>query len=135
LPTPSFKTIPEPWLSFLQELDSAVDGEVRLHCKGGFVITMVYGFSRPTADLDVLEIAPKDAARQMLELGMQGHAFHRKYKLYLDQVGVAHVPENYEDRLKKYSLRRLEIFASLLLIRTISHYPSWNGTSSVIETM
>jgi hypothetical protein len=47
--------LPEPWLSFLRELDSAVHEEVRLDCMGGFVVTMVYGFSRTTGDLDVLE--------------------------------------------------------------------------------
>ncbi len=93
------KSIPEPWLSFLRELDSAVREEVRLDCMEGFVVTMVYGFSRPTGDLDVLEIAPRDAGRPMLELGMQGGPLHKKYKIYLDHVGVAHVPENYEDRL------------------------------------
>ena len=75
---------------------------------------MVYGFSRPTADLDVLEITPRAAARLMLELGMQGSALHRKYKLYLDQVGVAHVPENYEHRLKEIfpgTFRNLRLFA------------------------
>jgi hypothetical protein len=36
------KTIPEPWLSFLQELDSAVHEEVRMDCMGGFVVTIVY---------------------------------------------------------------------------------------------
>jgi hypothetical protein len=56
---------------------------------GGFVITTVYGFSRPTGDLDVLEIAPRDAGRVMLELGMRDGALHRKYKIYLDHVGVA----------------------------------------------
>ena len=64
---------------------------------GGFVVTMVYGFSRPKGDLDVLEIAPRDAGRAMLELGMRGSALHRKYKIYLDHVGLAHVPENYEN--------------------------------------
>ena len=73
--------------------------EVRLDCMGGFVVTMVYGFSRPTADLDVLEIAPTAAGRSLLELGMQGSSLHKKYKIYLDRVGVAKVPENYEDRL------------------------------------
>jgi hypothetical protein len=73
--------------------------EVRLDCMGGFVVTMVYGFSRPTADLDVLEIAPTAAGRTLLELGMQGSSLHKKYKIYLDRVGVAKVPENYEDRL------------------------------------
>lgn len=99
MPTHPHKSIPEPWLSFLGELDSAMHEEVRLDCMGGFVVTMVYGFSRPTADLDVLEIAPTAAGRTLLELGMQGSSLHKKYKIYLDRVGVAKVPENYEDRL------------------------------------
>jgi hypothetical protein len=70
------KSIPEPWLSFLRELDAAVREEVRLECMGGFVVTMVHGFSRPTGDLDVLEIAPRDAGRLMLKLGMKGGPLH-----------------------------------------------------------
>lgn len=101
MPTHPNKTIPEPWLSFLRELDSAVKEQVRLDCMGGFVVTMVYGFSRPTGDLDVFEIAPGEAGKPMLELGMQGGPLHRKYKIYLDRVGVAQVPENYEDRLRE----------------------------------
>jgi hypothetical protein len=66
---------------------------------GGFVVTLVYGFSRPTADVDVLEIAPREAAKPMLAVGRQGGPLHQKYKIYLDPVGVAHVPGNYEDRL------------------------------------
>ena len=54
LPMPPNDFLPEPWLSLLRELDRAVDGEVRLDCMRGFVVIMVYGFSRPTADLDVL---------------------------------------------------------------------------------
>jgi len=76
------ESMPEPWLSFLRELDSAVSEEVRLDCMGGFVVTTVYGFSRPTGDLDVLEIAPGGASQPMLELGMQGGPLHKKYKLY-----------------------------------------------------
>lgn len=105
MPTHPNESIPEPWLSFLRELDSVAREEVRLDCMGGFVVTTVYGFSRPTGDLDVLEIAPRDAGRAMLELGMRGGPLHKKYKIYLDHVGVAHVPEDYEDRLT-------EIFAA-----------------------
>ena len=101
MPTHPHKGIPEPWFSFLRELDSAVHEEARLHCMGGFVISMVYGFSRPTGDLDVLEIGPKDIGPPLLELGMRGGPLHKKYKIYLDHVGVAHVPEDYEDRLKE----------------------------------
>ena len=89
----SEKSIPEPWNSFLSELDAAVDTEVRLDCMGGFVVTLVYGFSRSTGDLDVLEIAPREARRPMLHLGMQGGPLHKKYKIYLDLVGVAHVSD------------------------------------------
>jgi hypothetical protein len=56
---------------------------------GGFVVTIVYGFSRPTADLDVLETAPRDAGKAMLALGVRGGRLHKKYKIYLDLVGVA----------------------------------------------
>jgi hypothetical protein len=110
LPTHPNKTIPEPWLSFLRELDSAVNEAVRLDCMGGFVVTMVYGFSRPTADLDALEIVPKAAGLALLELGMQGGPLHKKYKIYLDRVGVAKVPEDYESRLT-------EIFPKTLAAR------------------
>ena len=51
------------------------------------------------ADLDVLQIAPSEAGVRIRALGRQGGALHTKYNIYLDQVGVAHVPENYEDRL------------------------------------
>jgi hypothetical protein len=115
LPTHPNESIPEPWLSFLRELDSVAREEVRLDCMGGFVVSMVYGFSRPTGDLDVLEIAPRDAGRAMLELGMQGSALHRKYKIYLDHVGVAHVPEDYEDRLKEIFPRTFQHLRLLAL--------------------
>ena len=114
MPTRPSKDVPEPWLSFLRELDSSVQEDIRLDCMGGFVVSMVYGFSRPTGDLDVLEIAPREAGRPVLELGMQGGPLHKKYKIYLDHVGVAHVPENYEERLSEISpkaFKHLRLFA------------------------
>ncbi|HEY2462045.1 MAG TPA: DUF6036 family nucleotidyltransferase [Candidatus Acidoferrum sp.] len=91
--------VPEPWRSFLSDLDQAATRETRLDCMGGFVVTQQYGFSRTTADLDVLVIAPGEERERLVELGMQGGALHRKYKVYLDYVGVAKVPEDYESRL------------------------------------
>jgi len=99
LPTSRDKRLPEPWRSFLRELDDGVHEEVRLDCMGGFVVTLVYGFSRATGDLDVVEIAPTGPGRSVFQLGMRGGALHKKYKIYLDRVGVAKVPENYEERL------------------------------------
>jgi hypothetical protein len=115
LPTPGNEDVPEPWFSFLRELDSAVQEEIRLDCIGGFVVTTVYGFSRPTADLDVLEIAPTQAGRAILELGKKGGVLHRKHKIYLDYVGVTHVPENYEDRLTEIFRHRFEHLRLLAL--------------------
>jgi len=40
----------------------------------------------------VLEIAPGELGRAVLELGMRGGLLHKKYKVYLDHVGMAHVP-------------------------------------------
>ncbi len=36
--------VPEPWHSFLAELDDRAAGETRLDCMGGFVVTQFYGF-------------------------------------------------------------------------------------------
>lgn len=90
---------PEPWHSFLRELDEAVETIVRLDCIGGFVVTQLYGLDRPTADLDVIELAPSGESERIMTLAMQGGPLHRKHRVYLDRVGVASIPENYEDRL------------------------------------
>jgi len=51
--------VPEPWRSFLRELDQAAAAETCLHCIGGFVVSQLYGLARPTADVDVLAIVPR----------------------------------------------------------------------------
>ena len=96
---PETKPILEPWRSFLGELDEKVTTETRLDCMGGFVVTMQYGFSRETSDLDVLVIAPGEQRDALLELGARGGPLHKKYKVFLDFVGVAKLPEDYEERL------------------------------------
>jgi Nucleotidyltransferase of unknown function (DUF6036) len=93
------KKVPSPWRSFLEELDQRAIEETRMDCMGGFVVTVLYGFSRETSDLDVLVIAPREQRTPLLALGAQGGDLHKKYKVYLDYVGVAKVPENYEERL------------------------------------
>jgi hypothetical protein len=59
----------------------------------------MYGLERPTADLDVIELAPQQASDRVMWLAMEGGPLHRNYRIYLDRVGVAVIPENYEDRL------------------------------------
>lgn len=53
---------PEPWQSFLSDLDDALQSPARLDCIGGFVVTQLYGLARPTADVDVIELAPREAS-------------------------------------------------------------------------
>ena len=60
---------PAPWHAFFLELDSALQNVARLDCIGGFVVTQLYGFSRPTADVDVIELAPREASVALMELG------------------------------------------------------------------
>jgi len=93
------KQVPEPWRSFLGELDQHATEETRLDCMGGFVVTVLYGSSRETSDLDVLLIAPAGQRTLLLELGARGGKLHKKYRVYLDYVGVTKVPEDYEERL------------------------------------
>jgi hypothetical protein len=88
----SAKSPPEPWLSFLKELDKTATDLVRLDCSGGFVVTQLYGFVRATADIDVLAIAPNDQAKRLLEGAGRRSKLHKKFGIYLEQVGVATYP-------------------------------------------
>ena len=93
------EAIPEPWRSFLNELDRIADSTVRLDCIGGFVVTMLYGLKRPTADVDVLEIAPRAAAEAFSAVAMRGGPLFKKYGIYLERFTVTQPPYEYESRL------------------------------------
>jgi len=105
---------PEPWKAFLGDLDAALSREVRLHCLGGFVLGTVYQMPRPTADVDVLAVAPIETLKTLTELGGRGAPLHRKHHVYLDYVAVAAYPDDYESRLVEMfagGMRNLRLFA------------------------
>lgn len=107
---PSQRAIFDPWKSFFREIDSLLSEEVRLHCLGGFVMTMVHNFDRVTVDVDILPVG----THSDLEVAGQGSELHKKYKVYLQIVGVASVPMNYEDRLTEMfagTFKRVRLFA------------------------
>src|SRR5262249_12492243 len=107
-------SMPDPWHSFFAEIDQSIQEEVALHCLGGFVMTMLYGLDRPTADVDVLPTGANAGTESILNLAGEGSALHKKYKVYVQVVGVATVPENYEDRLRKMfpgTFKHLGLFA------------------------
>lgn len=73
------EALPEPWLSFLRDLDQALtrdDGErpTELHCVGGFAVVQAYGIQRATADIDVVGVAPYGSGRRLIELAGKGRS-------------------------------------------------------------
>lgn len=103
---------PNPWDSFLQDIDEFVSDETHLYLLGGFVVTVVYGASRSTSDLDALTSIKPDP--KLLEFAGQGSDLHHRHKVYLDPVGVAPLPENYDDRLTEIfadAYENLSLFA------------------------
>jgi hypothetical protein len=104
--------LPEPWLGFLQEIDAFLTAEHRFHCLGGFVVTRLYGSSRETSDIDFLTLVQRNES--LVGLAGFGSDLHRKYRVYLDPVGVAIIPDNYEERLTEMfpgHFKRIRIYA------------------------
>ena len=96
-------------------LDGLLGQTLELHCIGGFAVTMQYGVSRATADVDVLAAS---TAPQQLEavqrLAGKGTALHRQFKVYIQPVAVAPYPESYRSRLirmwPRFDLTHLRLF-------------------------
>ena len=83
------KSILEPWKSFFTEIDDYLHEELALHCLGGFVMTMLYGMDRPTADVDVLPLGVNSATESLMRLAGEGSALHKKCGVYLQVAEVS----------------------------------------------
>ncbi len=92
-------TLHEPWFSFLKDLDPIAGEPTKIPCIGGFAVTQYYGLARTTADLDVIDVAPLAARKRLIEAGGRGSILARRHRVYLDFVGIAQVPYEYEGRL------------------------------------
>ncbi len=105
----------EPWKSFLKVLDSLLTEGVNLHCIGGFVITMRYGISRTTSDIDVLATLSGHRLAELQHLAGEGSSLHKKHKVYIQPVTVVTYPDEYESRLSRLwpslRLERIRLFA------------------------
>jgi hypothetical protein len=93
--------ISEPWRSFWKEIDETISEPVEFHCLGGFVITLIYGLERSTSDVDVISVIPRNPVSELIKIAGEGSSLHQKYGIYLDVVGIATVPENYDERLSE----------------------------------
>jgi Nucleotidyltransferase of unknown function (DUF6036) len=107
--------IPEPWASFLEALDRQLAEVVDLHCIGGFAVTMQYGLSRATSDIDVLTAVPHPRLADLQQLAGEGSGLNQRFHVYLQPVGVAMYAENYASRLIRMwpgtALDHLRLFA------------------------
>ncbi len=108
------RNIPEPWKSFFTAIDENLQDEIRLEILGGFIITVIYGAPRATADVDVVSIVPNAQTRNLIKDAGEGSKLHKRCGVYLDRVGVATLPESYEERLTEIfagEYRNLRLFA------------------------
>jgi|SRR6185503_7139428 len=58
-----------------------------------------YGMPRRTGDIDLLAVVPHGMTQLLQELAGEGSRPHRTHLVHLQQVGVATVPEDYQERL------------------------------------
>lgn len=115
MPGSQSPSISQPWGRFLETLDGLLVEPVDLHCLGGFAMTMQYGLSRTTADIDVLTAVPAGRLRDLQRLAGEGSDIHRRFGVYLQAVKIATYPDNYETRLIRMwpgqAFERLKLFA------------------------
>jgi Nucleotidyltransferase of unknown function (DUF6036) len=91
--------LPQPWAAFLRELDGLLDEPSEFHCIDGFAVVVAYGLPRSTNDLDYVSLIPCNRIPDIQRLAGEGSPLARKHKVYVHQVGVACVPESYDERL------------------------------------
>jgi len=106
--------IPEIWLNFLRDVDTGLSRPVVVHCIGGFVLVAMWNHSRPTADVDFIEISPSEASQELLNLAGSESELAKKHRFYFQRVSIAPCPLEYESRLTDItpqSLKRLHLLA------------------------
>ncbi len=92
-------SLPEPWASFLGNVDKLLNSPIKLQCLGGFVLTVMHGLPRVTGDIDSLTVIPRQKFDTLMDIGGPESKLAKKYRICFHYVGVAEVPEDYEQRL------------------------------------
>lgn len=124
--------IPEPWSSFLREVDRGLSTQTTAHCLGAFVLHVLWELPRVTGDVDIVEVEPSTAAEERLRLGGEDSALSRRYKLRFHRVTVAEYPEGYASGSWTSRRRGCIGFGSWRSRPTTSPSRSWRGTAREI---
>jgi uncharacterized nucleotidyltransferase DUF6036 len=114
MPTGNSPAPPSPWAEFLGELDALLPARVKVHCIGGFVVSLYYGLPRPTGDIDFFSALPINFVNDLEAIAGAGSALAKKYKVHFQHVAVNSTPENYEERLVEMfpgRFRKLQLYA------------------------
>jgi uncharacterized nucleotidyltransferase DUF6036 len=93
----------EPWKSFLTEVDEQLCEPVELHCIGGFPLIAFYGVSRITMDIDFLTAIPATCRQRLESTAGLGSPLSKKHRVFLQSVGIADYPDDYDSRLVEFS--------------------------------
>lgn len=106
-------SLAKPWPDFLNAIDAQLSQQLSLHCIGGFVLKALYGLPRFTGDLDYIEVVPRSAVNELEEIAGKESALCKRYRLFVQRVGIADLPEEYESRLQelKAGMVRLRLLA------------------------
>lgn len=79
------------------------------------VVTQQYGIGRETSDIDFLSVFAQSPEDDVESLAGIGSKLHRKYRLYMQHVGIVTPPADYESRLVRMfpsaPWKRLRLFA------------------------
>ena len=141
MPSHTEQDPPLPWSAFLDELDQAISEPIELHCIGGFVVSLLYGLPRSTGDVDYVAAIPRYRTEELEQLAGRGSKLAAKYKVHLQHVTVATMPEDYESRLKEMfpgRLKKLKIFApdayDLVLSKLERNSPKDQGMSNISQS-
>jgi hypothetical protein len=80
--------LPNPWKEFLSAVDAGLSTMTAIHCLGGFVLTVVYGVPRTTADIDYVSAIPNSAYEQLEALAGRESELAKKHRVYLQHIGA-----------------------------------------------
>jgi hypothetical protein len=60
---------------------------------------MLFGLPRPTIDVDFVTVIPAGMTAPLISFAGEGSALHKQHGVYIQQVAIVTVPENYADRM------------------------------------